>query len=270
MDDPINVNILCCNIRRNVAVDIEEGNGWDARKELCAEVMRAHSPDVICLQECSDTHFDYLRGRLPGFDSYGLADLRAGFDPANAIFFARDRLEAITAGGFWLSETPHVAGSVSWDSKCVRFANWVHLRERSSGREFRVTNTHLDHIGQTAREKQAQLIIEAAAAFADDLPQLLTADFNADASNPAIDVIKAGGWLDTHAAVHGPADPGFTFHAFLGARFPESRPPEKIKGKIDFIFCKGPVRPLAADIIRDCRDGRYPSDHYFLSTEVEI
>ena len=176
----------------------------------------------------------------------------------------------ISAGGFWLSETPHIAGSVSWDSARPRFVNWVDLRERDSGREFRVWNGHLDHIGQVARERQAQLIVEAANALADDLPQLLTADFNADAANPAIEIIKAGGWLDTYAAVHGPDDPGFTFHAFLGPRFVESRPPEKINGKIDFIFCRGPVKTLAANIIRDSRAGRYPSDHYFGSAEVEL
>ena len=270
MNDSRRLRVLCCNVRRNVPADVEAGDGWDARKALCADVMRDQSPDIICLQECFNEQFEDLRARLPEFDTFGLSNPSAEFSPSNAIFFARDYYELISAGGFWLSETPHVAGSKSWDSSSARFANWVHLKERYSDREFRVTNTHLDHIGQTARENQARLVVESAQALADDLPQLLTADFNADAANPAIDVIRAGGWLDTYAAIHGPDDPGFTFHAFLGTRFPESRPPEKIKGKIDFIFCKGPVKPLAADIIRDSRDGRYPSDHYFISAEVEF
>ena len=270
MDNPTVLKILCCNVRKNLLEDEQAGNGWDARKEFCTEVIVSQCPDVICLQECFNAQFEDLRCRLPEFDSFGLANPGVEFNPSNLIFFARDRLEMISAGGFWLSETPHVAGSQSWDSAHPRFANWVHLRERGSGREFRVTNTHLDHIGQTAREKQAQLIVEAAAALPDDLPQLLTADFNADAANPAIEVIKAGGWLDTYAVVHGPHDPGFTFHAFLGPKLTEARPPEKIKGKIDFIFCRGPVKMLAAEIIRDARDGRYPSDHYFVSAEVEL
>lgn len=264
------LRVLCCNVRKNVPDDALTGNAWESRRDLCADVLAEQQPDVICLQECFNEHFTYLRSRLPEFDTYGLSNTFKEYNPCNAVFFARRRFELITAGGFWLSETPHIPGSKSWESASVRFANWVQLRDHGSECEFRVTNTHLDHVSQTARENQARLIIEYANALPDDLPHLLTADFNADMSNPAIDIIKAGGWLDTHIVIHGHADPGFTFHAFLGPRFPESRPPENVKGKIDFIFCRGPIRPLAADIIRNSRNGHYPSDHYFLSADVEL
>ena len=262
------LKILCCNIRRNMPEDEESGNGWDARRDLCAEIIRAQRADVVCLQENVNPQWKDLSNRLPGFSSFGLANPDKVFNPTNAILFARTRFEMVSAGGFWLSETPHVAGTKSWDSARPRFVNWVCLRERNSGVEFRVWNAHLDHIGQIAREKQAQLIMEASEVFP-DLPQLLTGDFNADAANPAIEIVKAGRWLDTYTAVHGPEDPGFTFHAFLGPRFAEE-PKERIKGKIDFIFARGPVKTLSAEIIRDGRDGRYPSDHYFISAEVTL
>lgn len=274
MDDifrkPTDLKILCCNIRKNLPEDVQSGNGWDARKELCAEVMVAQGAGVICLQECTDVHYEDLRARLPEFDGFGLANPDTVFNPGNAILFLRSRFEMISAGGFWLSETPHIAGTQSWDSARSRFVNWVQLRDRNSEQEFRVWNAHLDHIGQVAREKQAELIMQASEVLPADLPQVLTGDLNADAANPAIDVVRAAGWLDTYVAIHGPEDPGFTFHAFLGTAFAESRPKDKIKGKIDFIFCRGPVKPLAAGIIRDSRDGRYPSDHYFLSADVVV
>lgn len=270
LPDPTRLKILCCNVRKDVPADRESGDNWDARKEFCAEVIVAQGPDVICLQECGAEHFTDLRSRLPEFETFGMSNPGAVFNPTNAILFLRDHYELISAGGFWLSETPHVAGTKSWDSKNSRFCNWVDLRDRSFGREFRVWNFHLDHIGQTARERQAQLIVEAANAMSEDLVQFFTADFNADAANPAYDVVKAGGWLDTYAAIHGPDDPGFTFHAFLGPKFPESRLPDTVKGKIDFIFSRGPVKTLDAEIIRDGRNGRYPSDHYFVSAEVAL
>ena len=265
-----NLKVLCCNIRRIMPEDDEAGNGWDARKDLCAEVIRAQRADVICLQECTNAQFKDLGSRLPEFDSFGLVNPDAVFNPANAILFARTRFELVSAGGFWLSETPHIAGAKSWDSARARFVNWVHLQERDSGQQFRIWNGHLDHIGQVAREKQAQLIVQASEVFPEDFPQLFAADCNADADNPAVRNLLAGGWLDTYAAVHGPEDPGFTFHAFLGPRFAEEAPKEKIKGKIDWIFCRGPVKTLAAGIIHDGRDGRYPSDHYFISAEVRL
>lgn len=258
------LKVLCCNVRVDVPDDSISGNGWNDRKDLCAEVMRSHSADVICLQECQNAHHADLRLALPEYDIFGLRNTAIALSPSNAIFFNRSRLELLSAGGFWLSETPHVAGSVSWDSARPRFANYVDLREISSGREVRVWNTHLDHIGQVARENQARLVVEAAAAFGDEVPQLLTADFNSDASNPAIGIVKSGGWQDTYGSVHGPDDPGYTYHAFKGTAHVQSTP----LGKIDFIFSRGPIEALSAEIIRDDSNGRYPSDHYFISAEV--
>jgi endonuclease/exonuclease/phosphatase family metal-dependent hydrolase len=260
--------ILTCNVRVDASADGRAGNGWADRKELCADVMLAQKPDLIGLQECQRVHLQYLKTRLSGFDSFALNNPDARAYPLNAILYSRARYELVSAGGFWVSEKPHVPGSKSWDSAEARFVNWVQLRERSSGKELRHWNTHLDHIGQIAREKGAELIVQASAALPDTLPQLLTGDFNAHADNPAIKRVAAGGWTDTYSAIHGP-DPGFTAHGFLG---PEHAKKLKGKhgGKIDWIWCRGPVKPLAAEIIRDSRNGRYPSDHYFVSAVVAI
>jgi endonuclease/exonuclease/phosphatase family metal-dependent hydrolase len=263
-----NVKVLCCNIRVSTQGDVDTGYGWETRKSLCVDVMRAQSADLICVQECWGYHYRDLLAGLPEFDGFGLSNPDADFHPYNAMLYRRDRFEIISAGGFWLSETPHIAGSKSWDSQCLRFANWIDLKNRESGLKFRMWNTHFDHIGQVAREQQAQRIVEACQAFPEDFAQLFAADCNADASNPAIDVMKAGGWIDTYAEMHGPADPGFTYHAFIGPKYAEAR--NNTTGKIDFIFHRGPVQTLSAEIICDSRDGRYPSDHYFLSAEVRL
>jgi len=266
----MSITILSCNIRKSLPQDDEAGNGWDARKDLCFEVIRAQGADLICLQECSNVQFTDVKSTLPEFDSFGLSNPAEMFNPTNLILFSRTRFGLISAGGFWLSETPHVAGTKSWDCAHPRFANWVQLREHDSGLELRVWNTHFDHIGQVARERQAQLVVESSGVFPEDLPQLLTGDLNADVTNPAITSLTDGGWLDTYAAVNGPEDPGFTFHNFLGPEFPAQTPKERVKGKIDWILCRGPVKPLSSQVIRDGRDGRYPSDHYFVSAKVKL
>ena len=268
--DPASHKILTCNVRVDVPADGRAGDGWADRKDLCADVMRAQKADLIGLQECQHVHLQHLKARLPEFDSFALSHPDERAFPLNAILFVRARYELISAGGFWLSETPHVAGSKSWDSAQSRFVNWVHLKERSAGKEFRVWNTHLDHIGQVAREKQAELIVQASAVFPKDFPQLLTGDFNANATNPAIKLVAAGGWTDTYSAVHGPADPGFTAHAFLGPQYAEQRLNGKPGARIDWIWCRGAVKPLAAEVIREGRNGHYPSHHYFVSAVVAI
>lgn len=230
--------------------------------------MRAQRADLICLQECQRSNLEHLKLRLPEFDTFALSNPGPTAHPVNTIFFSRARYELLSAGGFWLSEQPHVAGSKSWDSSYSRLANWIHLKERRSGKELRVWNTHLDHLGQVAREKQAEMIMQASAVFPKALPQLLTGDFNCDAANPAIKLVQAAGWTDTYVAAHGPEDPGLTYHGFLGPRFGEPTPGEKRLGKIDWIWCRGAVKVLGAEVIRDSRKGHYPSDHYFVSAVV--
>ncbi len=262
--------VLSCNIRIPQEVDETGGNGWAARKEMCADIILAQHPDIVCLQECTGMQLDYLKSRWPNFESFGLANPDTVFNPLNSVLFSRSRYVMVTAGGFWLSQTPHVAGSKSWDSARVRFANWVHLKDRQSGRDLRVWNTHLDHIGQRAREEQARVVSEAGEAFPVELPQILTGDFNANASNPAIELVKKRGWKDAYSTIHGAKEPEFTFHAFWGPEYNAKAVKDRIRGQIDWIFCRGPVKVHAAEIIREGRNGRYPSDHYFMSADLAL
>jgi endonuclease/exonuclease/phosphatase family metal-dependent hydrolase len=256
------VKILCCNIRYAGAQD--GSNSWPYRKDLCVQVLRSHQPDILCFQEMSYEQCAVVRAAFPGHAWHGLVDEPVGRNPTNAIFYRQELFQLISAGGYWLSKTPHIPGSFSWQSACVRLANWVRLIHLESGEEFRVINTHLDHISQMAREQQAQLVNEDAAAYPVDYPQVLAGDMNSDQANPAIGLFNQGGWKDTYEAVHGAGDPGPTFHEFLGAQGPSDL------GKIDWIFTRGKLKTTEAEIIRDCPEGRYPSDHYFVMAEVEL
>lgn len=260
------VKVLSCNVRGPQPEDEKSGDGWEARRELCGDVIVSQNTDVICLQECRGYQLEELQKRLPEFDVSGLSQPVAEFTPNNAIMYSRQRFELRGSGGFWLSETPHVAGSKSWDSAVARSVNWVRLRDRQSGGEFIVWNTHFDHKGHVAREEQAKLVVAATAAFdAAGLPQILTGDMNANASHPAIAALKTGGWNDTIEALHGLADPGYTYHGFKG----RERKSEAGR-RIDWIFTRGDLRTLAAGVIRDGKAGRYPSDHYFMSATLQL
>ena len=256
------MRMLTCNIRCYGANDGE--NNWVHRKDFCAEVIASRSPQIICFQEMWGEQFADLKAALPGFETFGMVDEPLGRHPMNAIFYQTDAFDRISAGGYWLSETPHVTGSSSWESRCVRLANWLRLTERGSGKEFRVMNTHLDHVSQAARENQARVINEDAQAYPEAYPQLLTGDLNCDARNPAIQVFKDAGWQDTYGAVHGTEDPGHTYHRFLGPDFAG----ETGTGKMDWVFFRGKVRVNDAEVICDARAGRFPSDHYFVSADV--
>lgn len=252
---------MTCNIRTSTASDGEDH--WERRKAFCVSVILGREPDVFGVQEAQEDQLIYMKATMPGFDTYGLPDEPAGRNAVDTIFYLTDRFDSVAQGGYWMSETPHVPGSSSWDSRCVRLANWVRLRDRESGVEFRFVNTHLDHVSQPAVLAQARTINQDAAVYEPEYTQFLTGDMNSKADHPGIQAFLADGWMDTYQSVHGELDPCDTFHKFVGDAHAGS-------GKIDWVLCRGNVKILGAEIIKDSENSRFPSDHYFISADCEV
>ncbi len=78
----------------------------------------------------------------------------------SAIFYDTTRLQAIQSKTFWLSETPEMPGSKSWDAAITRVVTWVKFRDRKTKKIFFAFNTHFDHIGQVARRESAKLLLQ--------------------------------------------------------------------------------------------------------------
>jgi endonuclease/exonuclease/phosphatase family metal-dependent hydrolase len=259
--------VMSCNIRYSRAKDGE--NSWPLRRELCRRVIQSRNPDVVCFQEVTDEQFAWLSPRMEGFVSVGTIDKPASRDPVNSIFYRNDRLSPTSVGAYWLSRTPHVAGSKSWASDCVRMVTWarlaIHSEERGAAprQEVRIVNTHLDHISQRARVHQARMIAQDCAAYPAGYPQVLTGDFNCDCRNPAVRDLLKSRFRDTYQEVHGTADPFGTFHAFQG------REHQGRIGKMDWVMVKGDWTVKAAEIVTDSENGRYPSDHFFVLADIE-
>ena len=95
--------------------------------------------------------------------------------------------------------------------------------------------------------------------------QIICGDFNSGIENAPVACLRDAGWQEAYEAVHGPGEAGFTYHGFKG---PDYR--KKNARRIDFIFVRGNLQPVAAEILRDKVDGLYPSDHYFLMSDFII
>lgn len=269
--------ILSCNIRVALDTDEQRGFGWSTRRDVCIEVIRSYEPDIVCTQEVLRIQNEDLKQALSGFQSHGFdgPEMLANpdgyhFISKNVIYFNRSRYDQVSAGGFWLSETPHLAASKSWGTARARQINWVWLRDKHTRAQFRVLDVHLDHLEQEARMQQVRMLLREADLYPSEFPQILAGDFNVDRTNTVYREMSEAEWHDTHTEKHGDADPGFTFHEFRGRNFPSFRPPERIMGKIDFIFRKGNVRTIDASVIRDEIGGIYPSDHYFVLAELSL
>ncbi len=266
--------ILSCNIRVALPDDEVKGVGWPQRKDYCIEVIKKYRPDIVCLQEVIKVQAEDLRKAFPKFLLFGFDGPYMDAHPVgyhwvakNPILFNTRRYDLTAAGTYWLSENPLVAGSKSWDTARARHANWIRLKDKASGKEFRVINLHLDHVSGKAKVQQLKMVAEESNQYLADFPQILTGDFNSKWGSPVFDSIIRSGWEDSYAVVHGEGDPGYTAHAFQGANYERGK---QKGGKIDFVFCRGPLKPLASAIIKDHKNGFYPSDHYFLSAELEL
>jgi len=260
------VRAMSFNIRFNNPKD--GPNRWSERRETAAEVIRRFDGDFIGMQEALPDQIADLLEMLPGYCSFGAprgADGQGG--EASPIFYRHDRwtIDARRQGTFWLSDAPHVPGSITWGNAWPRIVTWARFVEQRSGRGLYVFNTHFDHVSALSRSKGAALLAEAIAARDLPDPVLVTGDFNAGETSEPIEYLTGrrpgspARLVDTFRELHVGADVAGTFHAFRG----EPRP-----DKIDYVFVPPGADVRAAEIIRFNLDGRYPSDHFPVAAEV--
>lgn len=150
---------------------------WPNRREAVIQYIGQNT--IIGLQEVTKPQLDDLRKGLPQFESYGVGrdDGKSGGEHS-PVFYRKDRFEVIDKGTFWLSESPEKVGVKGWDAALPRTCTWIHFRDRQSGQELYVANTHFDHRGVTARTESGKLIAQRLRQLPDDLPIVVMGDLN--------------------------------------------------------------------------------------------
>src|SRR5215813_13127963 len=171
---------MTCNVRQP---DKDDGpDCWDVRKDVLIDVILDRYPDVIGTQELFLQQAEYILARAPQYAWFGSGRFGDHTDKHVGIFYEKDRLRLESHGDLWLSETPDVPGSSSWDIIRPRHLTWGAFDAEDFGR-FTLFNTHFPHrpVEQEARRRTALLVRERVAAAAHAGPAIVTADFNAPA-----------------------------------------------------------------------------------------
>ncbi|MDF9826520.1 endonuclease/exonuclease/phosphatase family metal-dependent hydrolase [Ereboglobus sp. PH5-5] len=255
--------VVTANVRQMMKDDYKTGNGWDQRKDICRDAIMAQNADIYCIQENRAAITDYLMKAMPGFTLSNT--IYRSKQPINPIMYSTKRFKKMNEGGFWLSPTPDVENSI-FEGGTRRVANWVLLKDKVTGKQLCVINAHLQHDSDSVRMLQMDVMLDFAKTLPPGTAAFMTADFNCGMNSGPMKKTTAAGWADSYAVVHGPAEPGATFHGFRGTEG------EKKRVKIDHILINKFLKPVAAEISKDSRlvDGvrRYPSDHYFVSAEL--
>jgi len=262
----LQVRVLSFNIRYGTAPD--GMNAWPHREELVYGVIRQQDSDFVGLQEALRFQIDGIRESVPGYDEVGVGrDDGRQAGEYSAILYKPDRWRVADSGTMWLSNTPDVPGSMTWGNKITRVVTWARFVERKSGRGVWVFNTHFDHESQPSRIKSAELLASRIADREPGDPVIVTGDFNAGERNPVILYLKDGArqspvkLVDTFRVLHRDEAAVGTGGGFEGRR---DGP------KIDYVFTEPDADVRDAGIIRDNRNGRYPSDHFPVYAEIAL
>lgn len=160
-------------------------NAWPKRRDAVATTIAANAPDLLGMQEVEAEQADWLQSIMPEYSFHGVGRAdgkRQGeFSP---IMFRKDRFQLLASGHFWLSETPDRPGSKGWDGACERMASWIRVRDLRTQGTLLIMNTHLDHVGQVAREKGLALVMQRAYELANGAGVIVMGDFNMTPENP--------------------------------------------------------------------------------------
>lgn len=252
------LQVMTFNVRYSTASD--SLNAWVYRKDNVASQILFHDVHLLGVQEALHGQIVDLKDRLPRFTYVGVGrDDGKQKGEYSAVFFDTVRLQSLQSGTFWLSLTPDVPGSKSWDAAITRLVTWVKLKDRKTKKTFFAFNTHFDHIGKEARRESARLLLQKIATIAGKTPASITGDFNATPADEPVQVITdKTNPLHLVNAKELSAKPHYgptgTFNAF-GQKERDDQP-------IDYIFLKGSWKVKKHATLSQTWGGRFASDHF--------
>ena len=283
---PTSLTVASYNLRNANGSDSARGNGWGQRYPVIAQIVQYHDFDIFGTQECFLHQLKDMKEALPGYDYIGVGrDDGKDKGEHSAIFYRTDKFDIVEKGDFWLSETPDVP-SKGWDAVLPRICSWGHFKCKDTGFEFLFFNLHMDHIGKQARVESALLVQQKMKEIGENLPAILTGDFNVDQTHRSYLALTESGTLrdafevaDLRYATNG------TFNGFDSDNYTESR--------IDHVFVTPTFHILKYGVltdsyrrmkkddqkasVKDCPEeisirsyeSRIPSDHFPVMVKLE-
>lgn len=255
------ISVMSYNIRMDSPSDGD--NRWEFRRESMTDLLNYYAPDFIGLQEVMDHQVHFIDSVLPNYAYFGLGrDDGKDLGERTPIFYDISCYVLLQEATFWLSETPDEV-SRGWDAACNRTCAYGLFEHRKTKQHLWVFNTHFDHVGETARNKSAQLLLKTIEELVPSSePVILMGDFNVTPDTKAIKAL--GSQLsDTYlTSENKPYGPSGTFNGF--------NPMVNLGKRIDYIFVKN-IQSYSLSHIDDRRaNNLWVSDHLPVLMKAEI
>ena len=236
---------------------------WASRLPLAVEQIELERPDLIGTQEGLLSQLVDLERELEGYRWVGQGREGGSHGEFMAIFYAAERLELLEYDHYWLSDTPDVVGSKTWGNGVVRMTTWARFRERESGEQLILVNTHFDHQVEEARVKSAELMAERDKRFG-RRRVVMTGDFNCASGTSAAwkALVNDGPYQDSWFSAAERGESIDTFHGW--------KPPRSGDRRIDWILHRGALEAISSKVCTYGRDERWPSDHFPVLSELRL
>jgi len=125
--------------------DVEDGNGWERRKTVIADMINFESPDIFGTQEALHGQVMDMLKLLPDYGYVGVGrDDGKEEGEYSAIFYNKNRFKLLRSGNFWLTDKDINSPSLGWDAACVRICSWGEFKDKTSRLRFFFFNLHMD------------------------------------------------------------------------------------------------------------------------------
>ncbi len=257
-----NLNLMSYNIRYDITTS--NASPWTERHTAITSQIKRFDVDIIGMQEVLVHQREQLLFDLPGYASVGVGrddGIDAGeFSP---IFYKKERFRILTSGTFWLSPTPEIP-SKGWDAALNRISTYAQFLDLQSKDTFWVFNTHFDHVGETARMKSAELILQKMKEVIKGTNQavIFCGDLNLNDDHPTITFLQLQMKDALLITNHLQSKMNRTFN-----NFDLTTPASK---RIDYIFTNENLIIQSFETILEPFGVSYPSDHFPILVKLKI
>ena len=225
-------------------ITYNDGDNATTKLNQVSQIILDYKPDIVGMQEVQKMHVPMYESKLGHYTSiYYDHDSSLYGAP---IFFNNEKFELVESGTQWLSDTPDKKFSSFAVSDYIRSYVYAVLKDKSTGEELVVVNTHVDYVA-AANTLQIEVLLECTERFR-GRPIIYTGDFNMQNTSDGYKQMYNSGLRDCGS--------------YLG---------HSIKGHIDFCFVDQLyVVPTAFKYIDDHEYSETASDHCPVYSEIAI
>ena len=247
---PAPLKVMSYNVRYGTADD--GVYSWPNRMDAAVAMIEDQRPAVFGVQEGLRFQLDFIAEKCPEYQYVGVGR-EDGEERGEhmAVFYDTTRVALKDWGTYWLSETPDEP-SKGWDAACKRTATWTLIYDKVADKHFYFVDTHLDHVGEEAREKGLALVVERIGAMnPENYPMILLGDFNVFPDDPCLTGLRAV--MTDAREVAAVTSNESTYHGYGTVE----------KAPIDYIFYSGFAGcEEFARVTKPYLECPYVSDHY--------